>query len=203
MLVAFVVLSFVLLGVGAYYLGVSNTQKQMTSTVTSTTIKVVTSTYPLPIATSQSAALFRDDFLFHVYLDKITYQYGEQVNLYYNLTYLGKSPRLVYLDESPFRIKVYNSSHSLVGSITQVPYYARHEFTSGMSITGKAVISGGTVRFEPYGSGGNVINFSPNSTYNIQGTVSIYNVTKSLDTGSGIGLTSPPLQILITEKTNT
>jgi hypothetical protein len=193
-----VILSFALICVGAYYFGVINTQRQMTSTVTSTTIKTVTSTYTFPAGTAQRSVDFKDDFLLQVTVDKIVYGYGEQVTVYYNLTYLGKLPRLVGLDEFPFRVTVHNATSSLIGTTTTIPYIHPYNFTSGMSITAKAIISDGLVHFEPYGGGGYIISFAPGGIYSIQGTASVFH-----SIGGDIGLTPPPLTILITQKDGT
>ena len=190
-----VVLSFALVGISAY-IGVSNTQRQMTSTVTETTVTTVTSTYALLAGTGQRGATYDGDFLFQVYVDRSAYQYGEPVIVYYNLTYIGETRANTTVEFYGFRLRVWNSTHSLIGSTTWLQLLFSFPANYGQGMSGRAVISDGSVTFywrgEPWGKG-SILPFSPNSVYNLSGNVEFK------WSGNAYNMTAPPLQIRITQ----
>jgi|SRR3972149_9660759 len=180
-----IVILFVLalIGVVLYYASVSITPTPVTANVTATQV-------------------LKDDFLFQVSVDKPEYKYDEQVVVYFNLTYVGKSSKVVNLNKenSPFLLIVSNATHNRIGDSIILSSGADYNFTYGMSVLGKAVIDGQSYRYAPAGGGGKFLGFDPGSRYDIQGFVGIGSITLN---GLSIELTSPMLPIRIARMTKT
>lgn len=181
-----------LAGVGLYYYyyyyGVTTTPEQ----VTASTSKPVASTFT------------KDDFMLQVSVDKSTYRYGEPVAIQFNLTYIGGSTKSALLLPAPFRVRIWNETHSINQTTTLLTLGLNITFSYGRNITGKAVISdNGRVEYyndalagRPWASG-DVIAFSPGSIYHIEGTAILGPNPEPNDSEK---ITAPPLKIRIIER---
>ena len=180
-LITIVILSFVLLGLGGYYYytGIMMTPKPITVNVTATQV-------------------LKDDFLFQVSVDKPVYKYDEPIIVYFNLTYLGNSPRVAYLPSysSSFHLIVRNATHNLiVGELLLADPFEYYIFSFGRSVIGSAIIHDNNYQYQPKSGGGDILSFSSNNTYDIQGRMYII---KNEYFSDSIELISPPIPILIT-----
>ena len=191
---ALIILSVALIGLGSYYKGALDTKRQMTNTVTETAIKTVTTTYKVPVGTGLSSVTYNDDFIFQMYLDKFTYKFGEPVTVWFNLTYVGKTPRRVFVDVimNPIRIIARNTTHTLAGSyfVNYDPEYS-YTINPDKSVIAKATIADKSIYIQSFtpgvpDGGGDFPTLATAGTYNIEGRL------------GELGLTSPPLSIMIT-----
>ena len=176
-----VIVSILLASVGFglyHYAGFLTTPKQVVANVTATQVQ-------------------KDDFLFQVSVDNSTYRYGEPITVYFNLTYLGKSPRLIYLssESSSFHLIVRNATHNLiVNELMLADPVEPYMFTFGRSVTGSAIIYDNNYQYRPKLGFGDILSFSSNNTYDIQGRMYIIKNESSSDM---IELISPQVRIMI------
>jgi len=153
---ALIILSVTMIGLGSYYKGAIDTQMQMTSTVTETATKTVTTTYKVPVGTGLSSVTYNDDFIFQMYLDKFTYKHGEPVTVWFNLTYVGKTTRSIFVDvsQNPIRIIARNTTHTLAGSYLSFDG-AEYSYTisPSKSVIAKATIADKSIYIQSFTPG--------------------------------------------------
>jgi len=179
-LITIVILSFVLISLGGYYYytDIMMTPKPITANVTATQV-------------------LKDDFLFQVSVDKPEYKYGEPVVVYFNLTYLGKTQKLIdlYSESSLFHLLVHNATHNLiVGELALAGSTGVHTLAPGSSFIDRATIHDGYFGYQSKYGGGEIFKFSSNHIYDIQGSVRIITYAAL---NPVIELISPPIPILI------
>jgi len=191
---ALIILSVTMIGLGSYYKGAIDTQRQMTSTIMVTATKTVSTTYKVPVGTGLSSVTYNDDFIFQMYLDKFTYKHGEPVTIWFNLTYIGKTPRSIFVDVimNPMRIIASNTTHTLAGSyfVNYDPEYS-YTINPDKSVIAKVTLANKSIYIQSYtpgvpDGGGDFPTLATAGTYNIEGRL------------DDLGLTSPPLTIMIT-----
>lgn len=163
--------------VGGYYVGQFSTQEEQaisTTTYTTTLTETVTTTQFSDAETVIRSVGVDEDFMLQMDLDKVNYRLDESIIIKFNLNYTGESTLNAEIPYGGFRIKVWNETHSLVGSITALQAYVSFTFSDGKGITGNAVITGRYVSLDVNGQGGAggiIISLSQGSKYYIEGSV--------------------------------
>jgi len=186
----------ILVAGGAYYLGISDIQRQIRSTVTTTSVITVTTTNTFPTGTSQRVITYNDDFVFQVSLDKFAYQNSEPIIVYYNLTYHGKTHVNTTVEFHGFTLRVYNETHNLVCCTIGLAMYNSFPASNGQGIWGKAVIKGNTIDYSWKGESyawATIQSFFPGKIYRIDGYA-------SFRLSHYYNMTAPSISIFITNK---